>query len=153
MFNQILQKRREQNLLTYLFFLRHEEAYSNLYRHKVCKTLKEDKIRPNLTEAIRILYKNAVIRIKYRNEPISTSITTYQGVTQGCRLSQTLFIIYTNKVKKWKENVSMTKRIPLKMKIQSKEVLKQMTRHLQLNQEINFRLQHIDCVILPRNVT
>jgi hypothetical protein len=53
----------------------------------------EDKTPPYLTET-RILYKNAVIRIKYMNEQMSEPITAKQGVRQGHGFSPSLFNIY-----------------------------------------------------------
>jgi hypothetical protein len=73
---KILEKRREQNLPTYLLFIDYERAYDGLIRDRIWKILAEEKIPPHLIEAIKSLYKNTVIRIKYMNDQISEPVTT-----------------------------------------------------------------------------
>jgi hypothetical protein len=67
----------------------------------------EVNIPPYLIKAMKSLFRNTVIRIKYMNGQISEPITTNQGIRQECRLSPTLFNIYMNKViMEWKEEMS-----------------------------------------------
>jgi hypothetical protein len=48
--NQILHKRREENLPIYLLFIDYEKAYYSLNHDKIYKILTEEKIPPHLRQ-------------------------------------------------------------------------------------------------------
>jgi hypothetical protein len=101
---QILEKRREFNLTTFILFVDYEKAYNNLNRKKLWQILKEEDIPTQLLKAIQSLYQNSKIRIKYNDGPISEPINVNKGVSQGCGLSPVLFNIYINSVtQEWKQ--------------------------------------------------
>jgi hypothetical protein len=79
-------------------FIDYKKAYNNLNLDKIWKMLTEDKTLPHLTEAIRSLYKNTEICIKYVNEQISEPITISQSVRQESGLAPNLFSIYGNEL-------------------------------------------------------
>jgi hypothetical protein len=63
--HQIIQKRREFNLPTFLLFINCEKAYDDLNCNILWKILQEDNIPSQLIEAIKSLYKDTEIGIKF----------------------------------------------------------------------------------------
>jgi len=57
----------------------------------------DNKITNYLLNAIKCIYRNTEIRIKF-NDGISEPIYINKGVRQGCGLSPVLFNIYINKI-------------------------------------------------------
>jgi hypothetical protein len=101
---QILGKRREFNIPTFVLFVYYEKAYDSLNREKLWQILRAEDIPTQLLKAIQSLYQNSKISIKYNDGQISEPINTNKGVRKGCGLSPDLFNIYINKaIKEWKQ--------------------------------------------------
>jgi hypothetical protein len=95
---QILEKRREFNLPTYVLFLDYEKAYDSVDRSKLWSILESYEVQQNLINAIKSLYKNTEICIKISDTKISKPVIVNVGLRQGCGLSPVLFNIYINKI-------------------------------------------------------
>ena len=93
---QIMEKRREHNLLLFLLFIDYEKAYDNISRGKLWEMM-DNKIPNYLLTTIKCIYRNTKVRIKF-NDGISEPIYINKGVRQGCSLSTVLFNIYINKI-------------------------------------------------------
>jgi hypothetical protein len=65
---QILQKRREYNLPTFLFFLDNNKAYDRVDRIKLWEILETYKIPKNLINAIKSLYINTKLCVPMDKE-------------------------------------------------------------------------------------
>jgi len=89
---QIIEKRKEHNLLLFLLFINYEKAYDNVNRDKLWEMM--DNKTPNyLLNRIKCIYRNTKVRIKF-NDGISEPIYINKGIRQGCGLSPVLFNIY-----------------------------------------------------------
>jgi hypothetical protein len=55
---QIIEKRREFSLPTFVLFIDYEKAYENLNREKLWQILKKEDIQPQLIRAMQSLYQN-----------------------------------------------------------------------------------------------
>jgi hypothetical protein len=95
---QILEKRREFNLPTYLLFLDYKKTYDSINRSKLWSILESYDVQQNLINAIKCLYKNTEICIKISDTKISKPVTVNAGLCQGCGLPPVLFNIYINKI-------------------------------------------------------
>jgi sorting nexin-29 len=91
---QILEKRRELNLPTYLQFLDYKRAYDSVDRSKLWSILESYDVQQNLINAIKSLYKNTEICIRISDTKISEAVTVNVGLCQGCGLPPVLFNIY-----------------------------------------------------------
>jgi hypothetical protein len=95
---QILQKRREYNLPTYLIFLDYNKAYDRVDRTKLWEILKIYKIPKNLINAIKSLYINTKLCVPMDKEiKKCTVLEVNKGLRQRCGLSPILFDLYMNK--------------------------------------------------------
>jgi hypothetical protein len=90
MVQQIIEKRKEHNLLLFLLFMDYEKAYDNVNRDKLWKMM-DNKIPNYLLSTIKYIYRNT-------NDGISEPIHINTGVRQGPCLSPVLFNIYINKI-------------------------------------------------------
>jgi hypothetical protein len=93
---QIIEKRKEQNLPLFLLFIDYEKAYDNVNRDKLWEMM-ENRIPNYLLNTIKCIYRNTKVRIKFI-DGISEPIHTNKGVRQGCGLSPVLFNIHINKI-------------------------------------------------------
>ena len=93
---EIMEKRKEHNLLLFLLFIDYEQAYDNVNRDKLWE-MRGNKIPNYLVNKIKYIYRNTKIRIKF-NDGITEPIHIYKGVRQGCGLSPVLLNIYINKI-------------------------------------------------------
>ena len=75
---QIIEKRREHNLLLFLLFIDYEKAYDNVNRDKLWEMM-DNKIPNCLLNAIKCIYRNMKVRIKF-NDGISAPIYINKGV-------------------------------------------------------------------------
>jgi hypothetical protein len=102
-FGRFRKKRREFNLPTFILFVDYEKSNYSLNRGKLWKFLRDEE-PTQLLKAIRNLYQNSKISIKYKDGQISEPINTNRGVRQGCGLSPDLLNTYINKaIKEWKQ--------------------------------------------------
>jgi hypothetical protein len=92
---QIMGKRKENNLPLFILFVDYEKAYDNVNRDKLWEIM-ENKVPNYLLNKIKSIYRNTKVRIKF-NEDLSEPIPTNKGIRQGCGLSPILFYIYINK--------------------------------------------------------
>jgi hypothetical protein len=79
---QILEKRREFNLPTFIIFVDYEKAYDSSNRGKLWQILRDEDIPTQLLKAIQSLYQNSKISVKYNDGQISEPINTNKGVRQ-----------------------------------------------------------------------
>ena len=86
---QITGKRKEHNLPLFLLFIDYEKAYDDVNRDKAWEVM-DNKIPNGLLNAIKCIYRNTKLRIKF-NDGISEPIHTNKGVRQGRGLSPVLF--------------------------------------------------------------
>ena len=93
---QIMEKRKENNLPLFLLFIDYEKAYDNVNRDKLWEMM-DNKIPNYLLNTIKCIYRNTKIRIKF-NAGISEPIHINKGVREGCGLPSVLFNIYFNKI-------------------------------------------------------
>jgi hypothetical protein len=93
---QIIEKRKEQNLPLFLLFIDYEKAYNNVNRDKLWEMM-ENKVPNCLLNTIKCIYRSTNDRIKF-NDDISEPIDINKGVRQGCGLSPGLFNMYINKI-------------------------------------------------------
>jgi len=93
---QIIEKRKEQNLPLFILFIDYEKAYDNVNRDKLWEMM-DNKIPNYLLNTIKCIYRNTKVRIKF-NGGVSEPIHINKGVRQGCGLSPVLFKIYINKI-------------------------------------------------------
>jgi len=90
MVQQIIEKRKEHNLLLFLLLIDYEKAYNNVNRDKLWEMI-DNKIPNYLLNIIKCIYRNTKVRIKL-NGDIS------EPVRLGCGLSPVLFNIFINKI-------------------------------------------------------
>lgn len=101
---QIMEKRIEFNLPTYLLFLDYVKAYDKVNRSKLWNIMSEYQIPSSLLNAIKSLYDQTEIKIRMQNTKTpNMNIRVNLGLRQGCGLSPLLFDIYMNKIlEEWK---------------------------------------------------
>jgi hypothetical protein len=90
---QILEKRRDFNLSTYLLFLDYKKAYNSVDSSKLRFILENYDVQQNLINATKSLHKNTEICIKISDTKISEPVTVNVGLHHGCGLSPVLFNI------------------------------------------------------------
>ena len=67
---EIMDKRRESNLPTYILFIDYEKAYDDVNREMSWKILTDKGIPTNIIAAFQSLYKNTKICIKLPNHEL-----------------------------------------------------------------------------------
>lgn len=104
---QIIQKRREFNLPTYMMFVDYEKAFDRVKRDKLWEIM-YDKCYPiHLIRVIQSMYNNTEILINNITET-STKAKVNQGVKQGCPLSPALFNLYIDAaIEEWQRNLKI----------------------------------------------
>ena len=94
--HQIIEKRKEHNLLLFLLFIDYEKVFDNVNRDKLWE-MRDNKIPNYLLNTMKCIYRNMKVRIKF-NYGISEPIKINKRVRKGCGLSPVLFNIYINKI-------------------------------------------------------
>lgn len=105
---QIIQKRREFNLPTYMLFIDYEKAFDRLIQRKLWEIMNERGYPEHLIRVIQSLYFATYISINNSDKLIKTN----QGVKQGCPMSPALFSIYIDDViRQWQEQLNINFKI------------------------------------------
>ena len=89
---QIIEKRKENNLQLFFLFIDYEKAYDNVNRDKLWEMM-DNKIPNYLLNTIKCIYRNTKVRMKF-NDGIFEPIPINKEVRQGSGLSPVLFNIH-----------------------------------------------------------
>jgi hypothetical protein len=95
---QILEKRKELNLPTYLPFMNYNKACDSADRSKLWTIVESYDVQQDLINAIKSLYKKTEIYIRVSDTKISKPVTVNVRLCQECGLSPILFNIHINKI-------------------------------------------------------
>jgi hypothetical protein len=93
-----LEKHREHNIETHLFFVDYYKAFESVLQSKLWEIMNEKGIPAHLIRIVQSMYQNTatVIRKDRINDNNFREIN--KGVHQGCPLSLVLFNIYIDKI-------------------------------------------------------
>ena len=75
---QIIEKRKEHNLLLFLLFIDYEKVFDNVNRDKLWEMM-DNKIPNYVLNTIKCIYRNTNVRIKF-NDGISEPMHINKGV-------------------------------------------------------------------------
>lgn len=102
---QLIEKRKEHNLPTFLAFIDYEKAFDKVNRNKLWNIMIKSYPQ-HLVRAIQSLYHENQIMIEINGKRNNTKKAINQGVRQGCPLSPALFNIYIDDIiNRWKNEL------------------------------------------------
>jgi hypothetical protein len=94
---QLIQKRREFNLPTYILFIDYGKAFDRVPRGKLWNIMKNKGFSDHIVKTVQSLYINTRITVDKGTSVSNKEIHTNQRVKQGC-MPPTLFNIFIDKV-------------------------------------------------------
>jgi hypothetical protein len=101
---QLIHKRREFNLPTYILFIDCEKAFDRVPRGKLWNIMKNKGFPEHIVKTVQSLYINTRIKIDKRTSVSNKEIHINQGVKQGFPMSPTLFNTFIDKViRQWQD--------------------------------------------------
>jgi hypothetical protein len=101
---QLIQKRREFNLSTYVLFVDCEKAFDRVPRGKMWNIMKNKGFPDHIVKAVRGLYINTRIKIDKGTSVSNKEIHINQGIKQGCPMFPILFNIFIDEViRQWQD--------------------------------------------------
>jgi hypothetical protein len=86
---QVIQKRREFNLPTYILFIDYEKAFDRVLQGKLWNIMKNKGFPDHIVKTVQSLYINTRIKIDKGTSVSNKEIHINRGVKQGCPISQT----------------------------------------------------------------
>ena len=89
---EAIQRRREQQMKTYLLFVDLTKAYDVVPHEAMFAKLRQIGVRGRMLQYIRALYESSEVRVRGS----STTFQLNRGLRQGCPLSPILFDIFIN---------------------------------------------------------
>lgn len=91
---QLIQKRREFNLPTYILFIDYEKAFDSVIRNKLWNIMENKGYPKHIIKVIQSLYRKTYISIENGQGITNKTVAINHGVKQGCPLSPAIFNAY-----------------------------------------------------------
>jgi hypothetical protein len=109
---QLIKKRKEFNLPTYIMFIDYEKVFDRVPQGKLWNIVKNKGFPDHIVESVQSLYINTRIKTEKGTLVGNKEIHINQGVIQGCPMSPKLFNVFTDDViRQWQDVLPKTSKL------------------------------------------